>query len=374
MNDSMQTYDLIATAKLGMESLVADEIRKLGYSEVQVKNGEVEFRGDARAIARCNLWLRTAERLFLKVAEFPCVTFDELYEQTLKVDWPNLIPENGFMHVDAKCVLSQILSRQSSQSIVKKAVVESMKRAYQKEWFEESGPEYNIHIEFFKDVARLLLDTSGAGLHKRGYRALAGEAPLRETMAAAMVILSNWKPGTPLFDPCCGSGTLPIEAAMIGANIAPGFRRNFDSEKWPLVPPEVWATARKEVDDKILKSPFLVEGSDIDLSILATAQDNAKKSGAQPFVRFVQRDLKDFVPSEDSGIVVCNPPYGERLLDQQESEKLIRLMGQVFIQKKRWTYHILSPHPQFEKIFGRKAFRNRKVYNGKIKCYLYSFA
>ena len=370
----MPLYDLIATAKLGLESMVADELRKLGYADLSVKNGEVEFKGDARAIARCNLWLRTAERLFLKVSEFPAVTFDELYEQTLKIDWPKLIPENGFMHVDAKCVLSKILSRQSSQSIVKKAVVESMKRAYQKEWFEESGPEYNIHIEFYKDVARLLLDTSGAGLHKRGYRALAGEAPLRETMAAAMVMLGNWKAGTPLFDPLCGSGTLPIEAAMIGANIAPGIRRNFDSEKWPLVPPEVWATARKEVEDGISKTLFFVEGSDIDLSILATAQDNAKKSCAQPFVHFVQRDLKDFVPNENSGIVLCNPPYGERLSDQQESEKLIRTMGQVFIQKKRWTYHILSPHPQFEKLFGRKAFRNRKVYNGKIKCYLYSFS
>jgi putative N6-adenine-specific DNA methylase len=370
----MQTFDLIATAKLGMESLVADEIRKLGYSEVQTKNGEVEFKGDALAIARCNLWLRTAERLFLKVSEFPAVTFDELYEATLKVDWPKLIPENGFMHVDAKCVLSKILSRQSSQSIVKKAVVESMRRAYQKEWFEESGPEYNIHIEFYKDMARLLLDTSGAGLHKRGYRALAGEAPLRETMAAAMVMLSNWKPGIPLFDPCCGSGTIPIEAALIGASIAPGLRRNFDSEKWPLVPSEIWEKAREEAEAKISTSKFLVEGSDIDPAILFTAQNNAQKSGAQPYIHFEKRDLKDFVPSEDSGIVVCNPPYGERLLDQQESEKLIKMMGQVFIQKKRWTYHILSPHPQFEKLFGRKAFRNRKVYNGKIKCYLYSFS
>ncbi len=371
----MPTFDLIATAKLGLESLVADEIRKLGYSDVKVKNGEVEFRGDERAIARCNLWLRTAERLFLKVSEFPCVTFDELYDQTLKIDWPSIIPENGFMHVDAKCVLSKILSRQSSQSIVKKAVVESMKRKFKKEWFEESGPEFNIHIEFYKDVARLLLDTSGAGLHKRGYRAIAGEAPLRETMAAAMVILSNWKPGLPLFDPLCGSGTIPIEAALIGANIAPGLRRNFDAEKWPLVPPEVWKEARKEAEAAELKTPFSIHGSDIDSTILATAQNNAKKAGVELFLsKFETKDVREFSPGGETGIVICNPPYGERLLDQQESEKLIRTLGQVFVQKKRWTYHILSPHPQFEKLFGRKTFRNRKVYNGKIKCYLYSFS
>jgi len=371
----MPTYDLIATAKLGMESLVADELKKLGYTNLSIKNGEVEFKGDARAIARCNLWLRTAERLFLKVAEFPATTFDELYDQTLKVDWPSLIPENGFMHVDAKCVLSKILSRQSSQSIVKKAVVESMKRAYQKEWFDESGPEYNIHIEFYKDVARLLLDTSGAGLHKRGYRAVAGEAPLRETMAATMVMLSNWKPGIPLFDPLCGSGTIPIEAALIGANIAPGHRRNFDSEKWPLVPPEIWKEARKEAETAESKAHFSIRGSDIDPAILATAQGNAKKADVELLIsKFETKDVHDFRPEGDTGIVLCNPPYGERLMDQRESEKIIRVLGQVFIQKKRWTYHVLSPHPQFEKIFGRKAFRNRKVYNGKIRCYLYSFA
>jgi putative N6-adenine-specific DNA methylase len=370
----MPSFDLIATAKLGLESLVADEIRKLGYSDVQTKNGEVEFKGDARAIARCNLGLRTAERLFLKVSEFPCTTFDQLYEETLKVDWPSLIPENGFMHVDAKCVLSKILSRQSSQSVVKKAVVESMKRAYQKEWFEENGPEFNIHIEFYKDMARLLLDTSGAGLHKRGYRAVAGEAPLRETMAAAMVTLSNWKPGIPLYDPFCGSGTLPIEAALIGANIAPGLRRNFDSEKWPLAPAEIWKEAREETESAINKTEFSIVASDIDSSMLALAQNNAEKAGAGPFVRFEQKDIADFKPETESGIVLCNPPYGERLSDLQESEKMIRTMGQVFVKKPKWTYHILSPHPQFEKIFGRKAFRNRKVYNGKIKCYLYSFS
>ncbi|MBI5422161.1 class I SAM-dependent RNA methyltransferase [Candidatus Peregrinibacteria bacterium] len=370
----MPTFDLIATAKLGLESLVADEIRKLGYAQVQIKNGEVEFKGDERAIARCNLWLRTAERVFLKVSEFPAVTFDELYEETLKIDWPKLIPENGFMHVDAKCVLSKILSRQSSQSIVKKAVVESMKRAYKTEWFEESGPEYNIHIEFYKDVARLLLDTSGAGLHKRSYRALAGEAPLRETMAAAMVILSKWKPGTPLFDPCCGSGTIAIEAALIGANIAPGLMRNFDSEKWPLVPAEIWDEERKAAEAKICVDPFTIEASDIDHSILVVAQDNAQKAGVERWIRFTEQDIKDFRPEAESGIVLCNPPYGERLLDLQASEKIIRAMGQALVKKSKWTYHILSPHNQFEKIFGRKAFRNRKVYNGKIRCYLYSFS
>jgi len=370
----MSSFHLLATAKLGLESLVKDELKKLGFLEVKVKNGEVEFKGDERAIVRANLWLRTAERVFVVLREFPATTFDEIYEETLKVDWPKVLPENAFMHVNAKCVLSKILSRQSSQSIVKKAIVERMKQEYKAEWFSEEGPEFNIHFEVMKDQARLMLDSSGVGLHKRGYRAEGGVAPLRETMAAAMVMLSNWKPDTPLFDPLCGSGTIAIETALIGQNRAPGLHRTFESEKWPMIDKKIWEEEREKAKQSIHNTPFIIEASDNDEKIISTAKSNSKKAGVGDLIHFTKKDLKDFTSETDSGIVITNPPYGERLNDIRGAEKLYQLMGHVFERKKKWTYHILSPHPQFEKFFGRKSFRNRKVYNGKIRCYLYSFA
>lgn len=366
-------FKLIIPVKLGLESLVAEELRRLGYTRLNVKNGEVEFEGDEKAVILTNLWLRTAERVFICLAEFPAVTFDQIYENTFAVNWPEFIPENGFMHVYAKCVLSQIMSGKSCQSIVKKAIVDRMKKAYRKTWFEESGPEFDIHIELMKDTARLLLDTSGSGLHRRGYRPAIGLAPLRETLAAALLMLSKWKPEIPLFDPFCGSGTIPIEAALLARRQAPGLKRAFSAEQWPLIPSELWRFAREEAESAIRHIPLEIAGSDIDPSLLSLASENAARAGVEDCLHFTEGDALYFRPEGERGMVICNPPYGERLLDVRSSEALYRQLGKIFIPKKNWSYHVLSPHPSFERLFGRKARRNRKMYNGKIKCYFYSF-
>jgi len=370
----MEKITLIATAAFGLEAVVAHEVKQLGYSEVQVENGKVIFQADLKALARTNLWLRTADRVRLKVGEFKAVSFEELFEQTKALPWADWIPENGTFPVEGKSVKSQLFSVSDCQAIVKKAVVESLKKTYKKEWFEEKGPLYKIEVALLKDIATLTIDTSGPGLHKRGYRDWIGPAPLKETLAAALIQLSYWNPERVLVDPLCGSGTIPIEAALIGMNIAPGMNRTFACEEWPVIPRQIWREARAETHDLARYDRKLsIMGTDIDGEILKVARRNAQEADVADQIHFQEMPLKDWRSSKKYGVIICNPPYGERLSDRREVENLYREMGKVFTGHDTWSYYVITSHKEFEKLFGRKADKKRKLYNGAMETHYYQF-
>ncbi|WP_100408057.1 THUMP domain-containing class I SAM-dependent RNA methyltransferase [Bacillus solitudinis] len=371
----MEKVTLIATATMGLEALVAREVKDLGYEEVQVENGKVTFTADVSAIPRANLWLRTADRVKLKIGEFKAYTFDELFEKTKALPWPDFIPVDAEFPVIGKSVKSQLFSVSDCQAIVKKAVVESMKKRHNIEWFDEDGPYYRIEVALHKDVATLTLDTSGVGLHKRGYRYLHNEAPLKETLAAAMIMLTTWKPERPFADPFCGSGTLPIEAAMIGQNIAPGFNREFVSENWHFIGQAKWDLARQEVEDMAnYDQPLDILGTDIDHRSVDLAQNNAKEAGFGELITFKQMQVKDFRHRGKYGILVGNPPYGERIGELNEVERMYRDMGKTFQQHlDTWSVYILTSHEGFENVYGKKATKKRKLYNGNLKTDYYQY-
>ncbi len=369
----MSRYSLIATSSFGLESLVADELRSLGYDDLVIDNGKVTFSGDEQDIIRCNINLRIADRIVIKMAEFPAKDFDDLYEGVYQVGWENLLPENAKIHIIGKSVKSPITSVPDSQAISKKAVIEAMKRKYSQTWFKEDGPVYKIEIALRKDTATLTLDTSGPGLHKRGYRLGQGEAPLRETLAAAIIKISKWIDTRVLVDPLCGSGTIPIEAAMMAKNIAPGLSRSFTAETWPNIPKKVIQKIRQEATDNIKDIPLTIYASDIDKKVLGFAQENAARVGLENDITFQKIPLAEFSSKKRYGCIICNPPYGERIGDIQEIERLYKSMGKTFYQLKDWSYFILTAYERFEKLFGEKASKNRKLYNGKIKCYLYQY-
>lgn len=370
----MQKVELIATATFGLEAVVAQEVRALGYEDVKVDNGKVTFTADISAIPRANLWLRTADRVRLKMGEFRATTFDELFEKTKALPWSDWLPENATFPVEGKSVKSTLFSVPDCQAIVKKAVVESLKKTYKRDWFEEQGPMYKIEVALLKDVATLTIDTSGPGLHKRGYRGLIGAAPLKETMAAAMILLSRWKPDRVLMDPFCGSGTIPIEAALIGQNIAPGMNREFVSESWPNIPKTVWRQARAETHDLARYDQKLeIIGTDIDDEILRVARRNAAEAGVEDQIHFQRMDVRDVRTKRKYGYLICNPPYGERLGDWKQISRLYRDMGEVFSALDTWSFYVLTSDEQFEKHFGRTASKKRKLYNGNIKVDYYQF-
>lgn len=366
-------YTLIATATFGLEKVVADELRELGYEDLIIENGKVTFQGSEMDIVTCNMWLRTADRVLIKMAEFKAESFEELFQGTLKVEWGDIIPETGFMHVTGKSVKSKLFSVPDCQSITKKAVVESMKRKYNKEMFSEDGATYKIEVAILKDIVTLTLDTTGPGLHKRGYREFAGEAPLKETLAAALVLLSKWEPSRILADPFCGSGTIPIEAAMIGKNIAPGLNRNFVSEDWDIIPKSLWQDMRKYARNSINDKEFRILASDINGRVLKTARDNAKKAGVAEYIAFQRMDMKEFKNKKRYGFIITNPPYGERIGNAKEVENLYEDMGRTFQELKDWSYFVITSYEDFEKCFGEKSDKNRKLYNGRIKCYYYQY-
>lgn len=370
----MQEFEIIATATFGLEAVLADEVRKLGYSVSGVENGRVTFTGDPEAVCRANLWLRTADRVRLKVGEFKATTFDELFEKTRALPWPELLPGDATFPVEGKSIKSGLFSVPDCQAIVKKAVVESMKKRYKKEWFEEKGPLYRLEVALLKDIATLTIDTSGAGLHKRGYREGAGEAPLRETLAAALVLLSRWYPDTVLWDPFCGSGTIPVEAALIGRNMAPGMNRTFASESWPTIPRELWHRARRETHDLAeYQKPLAIMGTDIDNRVLKTARQNAVAAGVDDCIHLQRMPVTEMQSKKKYGKIICNPPYGERLGQRQEVEKLYREMGRVFNRFDTWSYYVLTAHPQFERLFGQPASKRRKLYHGNIQVHYYQY-
>lgn len=366
-------YKLIATTTFGIEAITAGELKALGYDDLKIDNGKITFEGDEMDIAICNTWLRTADRVLIKAAEFKAETFEELFQGTLAVDWGNIIPADGKMHIVGKSIKSKLFSVPDCQSIVKKAVIESMKRKYNREWFEEEGPVYKIEVGILKDVVTLTIDTTGPGLHKRGYRESAGAAPLKETLAAALVLISNWKPSGVLADLFCGSGTIPIEAALIGKNIAPGLKRRFISEDWPSMDKEIWKQVREGALKSIRDADFTIYASDIDGRVLKTARENAEKAGVSKLISFQKLPMQEFSSKKKYGMLISNPPYGERLGDGKEVLETYKDLGDLYRKLDSWSFYILTSHPEFEKYFNEKAHKNRKLYNGRIQCYYYQY-
>ena len=366
---------LIATAAMGLEALVAQEVRDLGY-ECTVENGRVLFEGDETAIARANMWLRTADRVKILVGEFKAFTFDELFEKTKKLPWENYLDETAEFPVLGKSVKSKLFSVSDCQAIVKKAIVERMKKAYKKDgWLDENGPLYRIEVGLLKDRATLTIDTTGPqALHKRGYRTGQGEAPLKETLAAALVKLTNWTPDRPLVDPFCGSGTIAIEAALIGQNIAPGFNREFVSEQWPMIDSSVWEKVRDEAEEKAnYDQPLDISGYDIDHKMVNIAKENALEAGLGDLIQFKQMQVKDFTTTKEYGVIIGNPPYGERLSDRPSVERMYKEMGEVLRQYETWSVYMMTSDENFEQFYGKPATKKRKLFNGFIRTNYYQY-
>lgn len=370
----MAKLQLIATAPMGLEAVVARELKELGYEDLMVENGRVTFTGDERAICRANLWLRTADRVLIKMGEFKATTFDELFEGTKALPWDRWITEDGEFPAQGRSHKSQLSSVPACQGIVKKAMVEKMKLRYNREWFPENGARYVAEVSLLNDIATLTLDTTGPSLHKRGYRKLVTEAPLKETMAAAMILLSRWRPDRPLYDPFCGSGTIAIEAAMIGWNLAPGLRRSFPSEAWPAIGRQLWEQAREEAFDLVKDDiPLDIGGSDIDPSAIAVAEAAVKSAGLTGEIRLKTLPVAKAQLHGDYGCIITNPPYGERIGDPEEVERALRQLGSLSGGHPTWSTFVLTPSKQLEHYFGRDAAKKRKLFNGRIECNLYQF-
>lgn len=367
-------YKLLATAAMGLEGIVADELRDLGF-ETTTDNGKVFFTGDEEAIARANVWLRVADRVKLVVGEFPARTFDQLFEGTKALPWETYLPVDANFPVSGKSVKSTLYSVPDCQSIVKKAIVERLKSAYKRmSYLDESGARYKVEVSILKDKVLLTLDTSGAGLHKRGYRTTQGDAPLKETLAAALVKVSKWSPHRPFVDPFCGSGTLCIEAAMIGQNIAPGYNREFDAEHWKFIKPAVWDKVREEADAQAdYDQELTILGTDIDHRMIEIAKTNALEAGFGDIIEFKQMQATDFTTRLENGVIVSNPPYGERIGEVEEIEKTISQFGYVMEKYPSWSVYLLSSMENLETVYGKKATKKRKLFNGFIRTDYYQF-
>ena len=366
-------YNLIATTTFGLEGVAAKELKALGYENVKTETSKVFFSGDEMDIAIANIHLRTVDRILIKMAEFEAKTFEELFQGTKKVDWSKIIPVNGVMHVVGKSVKSTLHSVPDCQSIVKKAIITNMSEAYKIQTFKEDGPVYRIEVAVLKDKVTLTIDTSGAGLHRRGYRENSGVAPLKETLAAALVLLSRYQDTYELVDPFCGSGTILIEAAMIMNNIAPGVNRSFACEMWPSIPDHIFNQVREGSRRAEKSKDIKIVGYDIDTWVLRTAKENAHKAGVGHLIEFQKRDVKEFSNKKKYGFIITNPPYGERLGEKEEVEKLYSILGNLKKDYSNWEFNVITAYEGFEKPFGQKASKNRKLYNGKLKCYYYQF-
>ncbi|KMY32940.1 class I SAM-dependent RNA methyltransferase [Lysinibacillus xylanilyticus] len=370
----MANYKLVATSAMGLESIVAQEVQALGY-ETTVDNGKVYFEGDETAIARTNLWLRVADRVKIVVGQFPAKSFEQLFESVKALPWEKYLPVDAAFPVSGKSVKSKLFSVPDCQAITKKAIVERMKQHYKRLGFlDESGATYKIEVSILKDVATLTIDTSGAGLHKRGYRQVQGEAPLKETLAAALVQISKWNPNRPFVDPFCGSGTIALEAAMFGQNIAPGYNREFISEDWPWMKAKIWDAARDEADSLAnYDQPLEIIGSDIDHRMVSIAQENALEAGFGDMITFKQMQARDFTTLLTDGVMIGNPPYGERIGDIEVVEQVIRDLGKVMKNYPTWSVYMLSSMKNFEELYGRQTTKKRKLFNGFIETNYYQF-
>lgn len=371
----MSKIELTAPCNFALEAILSREIQALGFEISKVEDGRVNFFSDEYGICKANLWLRTAERIMVKIAEFHAETYEELFQQTKKVPWHMWLPKDAeFPVAKASSIKSKLFSASDIQAIVKKAVVESLKNKYKIEWFAETGKKYPIHVFLNKDKVVLYLDTSGTTLHKRGYREMGSEAPIKETLAAAMVLLTPWREDRILIDPFCGSGTILIEAAMIGLNMAPGLNREFMAEGWAITPQKLWDKAREEARALTRRDvKLLIQGYDIDDNVLKIARNNARIAGVSEQIHFQKRDMKELSSSDKYGFIITNPPYGERLQDRKSVEHLYKDMGKVFKNLDSWSFYIITAFEEFEKHFGRRADKKRKLYNGMMKTDLFQF-
>ena len=372
----MKKMELIAPCHFGLEAVLKREILDLGYDISEVEDGRVGFWGDAEAICRANIFLRTAERVLLKVGSFKATSYEELFENTRALDWENYIPENGkFWVAKAASVKSKLFSPSDIQSVMKKAMVRRMQQKYQVEWFAEDGAAYPVRVFLKKDVVTVGIDTSGVSLHKRGYRKMTVKAPITETLASALIMLTPWNKDRILVDPFCGSGTFPIEAAMMAADIAPGMNRSFLAEEWKhLVPRKCWYDANEEAQDRInLNIETDIQGFDIDPEALKAARANAKMAGVDKLIHFQQRAVKDLRHPKPYGFIITNPPYGERLEEKENLTQLYREIGESYERLDKWSMYLITSYEKAENDIGRKADKNRKIYNGMLKTYYYQF-
>lgn len=370
----MEKINLIAPCLFGTESIAADEFRRMGFTEVVTENGRVKLSGDFNMLARANICSRFAERILINVGEFYASTFTELFDGVKGLRWEDFIGKDDAFPVNGWSIDSQLHSIPDCQSIIKKAIVERLKLKYSVARFAETGPEYKIRFSIHKNSVTMMIDTSGEGLHKRGYRRNSNAAPLKETLAASMCDLARIYPDTQLFDPFCGSGTLLIEAALMATKTAPGLRRFFAAERFGFIPEKVWREERTRAQDLILHNvDFRAQGFDIDKNAVELTLENAKKAGVAKYVKAAVADIRDFTPPEERCLTITNPPYGERLLDVKAAEELYTVMGNRFKEGDGRKYYVISPHDEFEKYFGRTADKRRKLYNGMIKCQLFMY-
>lgn len=372
----MKKYEYILPCHFGLEAVLKREVTDLGYEITNVDNGKVSFAGDINACARANMFLRTTERVLLKIATFKAETFDDLFENTKSIPWEDFIPVDGkFWVTKANSINSKLFSPSDIQSIMKKAIVERMKSVYKIDWFEESGSSYPLRVTIMKNEVIVSLDTSGESLHRRGYRKLTSKAPITETLAAALIMLTPWNKDRILVDPFCGSGTIPIEAALLGARIAPGIQRSFLAETWSnMFTKDIWAKVREEAHKlKLTDVEMNIQGYDIDGEIIKAARQNAILAGVDHLIHFQQKEVAELSSSKRYGFIITNPPYGERIEEEESMPKLYSEIGNVFGALDSWSYYIISGYEDAEKHIGRKADKNRKIYNGMLKTYFYQY-
>lgn len=372
----MKQWELIAPCHFGTEAMLKREILDLGYEISQVEDGKVTFYGDGQAVADANVFLRTTERILLKVGQFKAETFEELFEKTKALPWEELIPQDGkFWVAKATSIKSKLFSPSDIQSIIKKAIVERMKEHYHVSWFEESGESYPIRVTILKDTVTAALDTSGVSLHKRGYRQRTAKAPITETLAAALLMMTPWKGDRILVDPFCGSGTFPIEAAMMAANMAPGMNRSFLAQGWThLITEKCWDNAKEEAEDILdLKVETDIQGYDIDGDVIKNARENARLAGVEQLIHFQRRPVNELNHPKKYGFIITNPPYGERLEEKEKLPGLYRELGEAFQRLDSWSMYLITSYTDAQRYIGKTADKNRKIYNGMLKTYFYQY-
>ena len=372
----MKTFELVVPCHFGLEAVVKREIYDLGYEITKVEDGRITFEGDAEAICRANVFLRGAERVLLQVGRFKATTFDELFEGIKALPWEEYIPKDGkFWVKKASSIKSKLFSPSDIQSIVKKAMVEKLKQSYKIDWFPEDGTSYPVRVFLNKDEVMVTLDTSGDSLHKRGYRLQTSKAPITETLAASLIMLTPWRGDRILVDPFCGSGTFPIEAAMMAANIAPGMNRDFTAEEWTnFIPKQLWYDTVKEAEEMVdMDVEVDIQGSDIDPDVVKAARENAKRAGVDKLIHFQQRAVADLSHPKKYGFIISNPPYGERLEEKSALPELYTQIGQAYAGLDSWSMYLITSYEDAPRYIGRKADKNRKIYNGMIKTYFYQF-
>ena len=369
----MENLQFVAPCLFGLEGIAGDELRRLGLENVRVEDRRVLFTGDLTALAKANICLRTGERVMIVLAQFQAKTFEELFQGVLKANLEDFIPADGQFPVKGHCLNSQLMSVSDCQAIIKKAASKRLGQKYGVAWLPETGVKFQLHFTVLNDQVTLSLDTSGPGLHKRGYRAVGNDAPLHETLAAGMIQLARYRGREFFWDPFCGSGTIPIEAALIAKNRAPGLNRHFAAEEYPWMPKELWTSAKEEAKSREFSGKYRILGSDNDPSCVSLAFANARKAGVSDCVDFKDGDATKLPLPTDSGIIVCNPPYGERMMEQHSAQRLYTALGKHLRFADQWQKFVITSEPEFEHYFGRRADKKRKFYNGKIKCDYYMF-